>query len=126
VSLSTYQTTYEDRVKGAVRALWAAGRYPSPTRINEFVGRAPRGSLGGQGPRFRREEMARLGIPLQRNPRVEKTHDGRRSVAMVNVYRSAFPLSPADVDALETTFLTIVAEYRKGEHVQATAFVVYV
>lgn len=59
---------YETRVRAAVRSLWSKGLYPSPTKINIVLGRKRSSHLGSDGPRIRREEMARLGIPLQRRP----------------------------------------------------------
>jgi hypothetical protein len=58
--------TYKERVEAAVRSLWSRGLYPSPTAVNRAIGRTPSSNLGGQGPKFRRDEMCRIGIPFQR------------------------------------------------------------
>ena len=62
-------TCAEKRFKRAVRSLWSRGYYPSPTRLNVLLHDRASDNLGGCQPRWRREVMAELEIPLQRRPR---------------------------------------------------------
>lgn len=57
------------RFKRAVRRLWSRGIYPGPTALNRELHGHSSNNLGGCQPRWRRDVMRELGIPLQRKPR---------------------------------------------------------
>lgn len=57
----------EERFKQAVRDLHSEGIYPGPTAIKRRLGQGGKSNnINGRQSVWRRQEMKRLGIPLQR------------------------------------------------------------
>jgi hypothetical protein len=68
----------EARFKRTVRKLHSDGVYPTPTVLNRILHGTKSSNLGGEQPRWRREVMAELGVPLMRRPRAARARRRRR------------------------------------------------